>query len=437
MEVRAAVPTPLSGTAGMWNGLSVHKLQNAMLWLTAAGGGLVFIEPSPYEIFSLLAMLLFVATGLSLRPALLPLIALLALLNIGYTISAADLLDQEQIRTWILTSWFLGLTSIFFAACILENTEARLNALVHGYMFAAVIASIAAIVGYARIFPSLDDLLLLYERSRGTFKDPNVLGAFLVFPALIALQRVVVGHFWQVVRNGFLLILFAAAVFLAFSRGAWGQTVFTSALMLALMFITTHSPHHRVRVVMIALAAIVAVGLFIVVLLSIDAVAELFKQRASLEQSYDLGEFGRFHRYVLGGLMALDRPFGIGPLQFSKFFPEDTHNSYLNAFMSGGWLSGVCYPVLIALTFVHGLRTVFVPTPWRNLHIVVFAAFTGTMFESFIIDSDHWRHYLMFIGLMWGLIVAARPYSLVSKRRQHRQMSQPSASALASAPRAS
>ena len=35
---------------------------------------------------------------------------------------------------------------------------------------------------------------------------------------------------------------------------------------------------------------------------------------------------------------ALDLPFGIGPLQFHTYFPEDTHNSYLNAFMSGGWL---------------------------------------------------------------------------------------------------
>jgi len=78
---------------------------------------------------------------------------------------------------------------------------------------------------------------------------------------------------------------------------------------------------------------IVAVML-IAVLLSFDSIGELFKQRASFDQSYDEGRFGRFGRHILGAEMALDLPFGIGPLQFHNYFPEDTHNSYLNAFMS-------------------------------------------------------------------------------------------------------
>ena len=81
----------------------------------------------------------------------------------------------------------------------------------------------------------------------------------------------------------------------------------------------------------------------------------MFKQRASFDQSYDEGRFGRFGRHILGAEMALDLPFGIGPLQFNRYFPEDTHNSYLNAFMSGGWISGVCYPALVFVTVDHGL----------------------------------------------------------------------------------
>ncbi len=92
------------------------------------------------------------------------------------------------------------------------------------------------------------------------------------------------------------------------------------------------------------MAGVAAIALLLAALLSIDAVANLFKERVSLDQSYDVGEMGRFGRHVLGALLALDVPLGIGPLQFSKIFPEDPHNSYLNAFMSGGWLSGVCYP---------------------------------------------------------------------------------------------
>ena len=111
--------------------------------------------------------------------------------------------------------------------------------------------------------------------------------------------------------------------------------------------------------------------MLVAVLLSFDSIAEMFKQRASFEQSYDSGRFGRFGRYVLGADMALDRPFGIGPLQFHSYFPEDTHNSYLNAFMSGGWLSGVCYPALVFVTALNGFRYIFVRRPgsapiWRS-----------------------------------------------------------------------
>ena len=52
------------------------------------------------------------------------------------------------------------------------------------------------------------------------------------------------------------------------------------------------------------------------------SIGGLFKERASFDQSYDEGRFGRFGRHILGFELALDLPFGIGPLQFGKIFPE-------------------------------------------------------------------------------------------------------------------
>ena len=148
-----------------------------------------------------------------------------------------------------------------------------------------------------------------------------------------------VGRLRDVVRGGALLLLIAAAVLLSFSRGAWGQFVFTAMVLMCLMFITSalhqraaahraswRSRRRRAGAVHRGAACRSA------------RVADLFRQRAALEQDYDVGQLGRFGRHVLGALLALDKPFGIGPLQFSHYFPEDTHNSYLNAFMSGGWL---------------------------------------------------------------------------------------------------
>ena len=108
--------------------------------------------------------------------------------------------------------------------------------------------------------------------------------------------------------------------------------------------------------------------------------------------------------------MALDLPFGIGPLQFHNYFPEDTHNSYLNAFMSGGWISGICYPALVFITVIMGFRHVFVRVPWQRAYLAIFSAFLGTVGESFVIDTDHWRHFWMMLGAMWGMFAAAQRY---------------------------
>ena len=145
----------------------------------------------------------------------------------------------------------------------------------------------------------------------------------------------------------------------------------------------------------------------------------MFQQRASFDQSYDEGRFGRFGRHILGAQMALDLPFGIGPLQFHNYFPEDTHNSYLNAFMSGGWISGICYPALVFITVIIGFRHVFVRVPWQRAYLAIFAAFLGTVGESFIIDTDHWRHFWMMLGAMWGMFAAAQPYKSSPDRAAH------------------
>ena len=166
----------------------------------------------------------------------------------------------------------------------------------------------------------------------------------------------------------------------------------------------------RSRIVVITLLAVVGAVLLLAVLLSFDSIAEMFLQRASFDQSYDEGRFGRFGRHILGADMALDLPFGIGPLQFNRYFPEDTHNSYLNAFMSGGWIAGVCYPALVFVTVIIGFRHIFVRVPWQRAYLAIFVAFLGTVGENFVIDTDHWRHFWMMLGAMWGMFAAAQRY---------------------------
>jgi hypothetical protein len=393
----------------------VLALQRALVWLVGASGAIVFIEPSPYELMTLSATVIFFATGLRMRLVFMPLLLLLFLVNTGYTISAIPFLDTPEVANWIATSWYMAFTVMFFATVVADDTLARLDMLRRGLIVGAMIASIAAVAGYLNLVPGGHDLLTLYERARGTFKDPNVLGAFLILPALFVLQSVVSDGFGKSFRSTIALGIMTLAILLAFSRAAWGGLAITSGFMLALMVLTSQSHAQRSRIIITAVVAVIAVVLLIAVLLSFDSISEMFKQRASFDQSYDEGRFGRFGRHILGAQMALDLPFGIGPLQFHNYFPEDTHNSYLNAFMSGGWLAGICYPALGFITVILGFRYLFVRVPWQRAYLAMFSAFLGTVGESFIIDTDHWRHFWMMLGAMWGMFAAAHRYQATSQ----------------------
>src|SRR6195952_5953999 len=82
----------------------VIALQRALVWLVGASGAIVFIEPSPYELVTLASAVLFFATGLRLRLVFMPLLLLLFLVNIGYTISAIPHFDRPDVPNWIATS---------------------------------------------------------------------------------------------------------------------------------------------------------------------------------------------------------------------------------------------------------------------------------------------------------------------------------------------
>src|ERR1700743_32643 len=129
----------------------VMALQRALVWLVGASGAIVFIEPSPYEVVTLGAAILFFATGMRMRLVFMPLAFLLVALNVGYSIGALPFLDKSDIFSWIATSWYMAVTVMFFAMVLSEDTEARLDMLRRGLIVGAMIASLAAVGGYFNV----------------------------------------------------------------------------------------------------------------------------------------------------------------------------------------------------------------------------------------------------------------------------------------------
>jgi O-antigen ligase len=377
----------------------------SVLWIVGVSGGFVMIEPAPYEFVIMLAMIIFAATGVSMRAGHLPLMWLLIFCNIGFATSLIPVITLDDTAKWTAVSCFLSVTTLFYAIAMVEDTERRLDVLLQGYIVSAVVASIIGILAYFKLIPGWE-MFIGALRARSTFKDPNVFAPFLILPGLIVLQRIMFGGLRGFLLNGTVALIIAAALFLSFSRGAWGHFAASALLMLFFSYVTTRSHAQRLRIIVVFLIGGMMLAAFILALLSFEQVADLFKERASLIQDYDAGHGGRFGRHILGALMVLDHPFGIGPLQFSKYLPEDPHNTFLNAFMTGGWLGGCTYLALVLITLFQGFRHVFVRTPWQTTYVAAYAAFVGEVGESYVIDVTHWRHFYLIMGVVWGLIVA-------------------------------
>jgi hypothetical protein len=104
----------------------------------------------------------------------------------------------------------------------------------------------------------------------------------------------------------------------------------------------------------------------------------------------------------------LNFPYGMGPFEFARVHGLQQHNMYLQAFLVYGWLGAMAYLLLLVTTLVVGLRNALVRTPWQPCLITAIATFAGEMAEGIVIDTDHWRHFYLLLGMIWGLAAATR-----------------------------
>lgn len=397
------------GRPGRRSGLLVSyaSLKRGVLWLLTAASGVALVEPSPYELVFLLAVLVFAVTGIRFSQKLLPLALLLLLYNIGGTFSLIPWMDESASVRFTAVSVYLMITSIFLAAIMADDALTRLEALRKGYLLAAWGAGTAGVLGYFDI-GGLGSAFTLYGRASGTFKDPNVLGPFLVLPIVFVLQHVLIGRL-GLLRGLLLMSVPVAAVFLTFSRGAWGNLAASALLMVGLTFLTAPSAAGRARIVALTLAAVGLLTVALLVALSFENIRNVFEIRASLVQDYDGGVTGRFGSQLRSIPLLLDEPNGFGPLRFRWVFPEDPHNVYINAFASYGWLGGVSWLALMSATCLVGWRLVFQRSPRQNHAIALWSVLFVTILQGIQIDTDHWRHLYLMLGLVWGLAALPTP----------------------------
>lgn len=377
------------------------------VWILA--GALVFIEPSPYEVAFLGVLAVALVSGVALYRSTLGLLfifigfipfGLISVFQARHTTVSAGLV-------FVAVTYFLLLTSYFVANYVAESPLRRMRLIVFAYTAAALISAVVGTLAYLHLLPG-SDLFLLYGRARAMFNDPNVYGPFLVLPAMYALQRVLMLTGRRAfIAAGIYFMLFVG-VFVSFSRAAWGHFAGSSMLVLLLCFFLVAKAHDKVRILILSLVGIAALMVILAGLLSIPAVAQLFEIRTE-SQEYDTGATGRFGRQAYAFELALRNPLGIGPQEFGKGpIAEAPHNTYVTVLHVYGWGGGLLYYILVGSTLWMAFSTLARPSPLRPLLIPLTATYAMLVVEAAIIDTDHWRHYFLVAGLIWGVSSAIR-----------------------------
>jgi hypothetical protein len=385
-----------------------ERLLLVVIYITVLASSVAFIEPSPHDALMAVLAISCLIADVRMNRKIVILFALLLIWNGGGILSLTNVVGQEKTTQYVATSIYLAVAAIMWACIFAENTMTRLSAMRSAYVLTACLIATAGICGYLSAFPGAHDLFAPNDRALGAFKDPNVFGPFLIWPILVLLERMLVRRimFTDLLSIGIL----ALALLLAFSRGAWFHFGVSCVVMIALAFLTAQRTSTRLRILIITGISILVFGVFIVFLLSIPVIHAMFTERAHLLQSYDVGQGGRFLLQELAVADVLKYFNGMGPFGFASTHGNQQHNVYLQAFLVYGWIGGVAYILMVLTTFRVALRSVFVTTPWQPYLITALSAFTGEVAEGFIIDSDHWRHLFLLIGIIWGLWAATFRY---------------------------
>ncbi|APG84101.1 transmembrane protein [Sinorhizobium americanum CCGM7] len=362
--------------------------------------GFVIAEPAPYEVFMAGLIALWFLFGLKISRSVAPLLTLLALFMVGGMLSLTVMTELAAAPMYMAVSGFLALTAVFFAA-IVEDRHQRLRLIFNAWVSAAVITALLGILGYFGAIPGAANFTL-YDRAKGAFQDPNVFGPFLAAPALYLVH----GLLTQPIRRAPLkiagLIVLTLGVFLSFSRAAWALNLFCVAALVFVMLLKERSGLFRLRILVLALCGALFVMAALAVALQSEQVATLFSSRSQLVQDYDGGHLGRFDRHRIGFMMSMERPLGIGPLIFGTIFLEDEHNVWLKSLTSYGWLGFVSYVTLIAWTLSLGFRFLLLDRPWQPYLMIAWVALIGHVGIGNVIDTDHWRHFYLLLGIIWG-----------------------------------
>ena len=387
--------------------LSSFHLRTLFIWfLTSA---FVTFEPAPFDfLFPFVGFIFLTRHGTLHFPKesriLFPSLLLFLLANLIATLAADDAALAGMYAT---ITFYMLVLAVFVSLLVMNFGYEALHKIMESYTLIAVFSAVAGILGVIHFLPSsLAEEVLLNDRAKAFFKDPNVFAPFLVIPMMYSIDRFFSDRKRVFMWGGAVLILLCG-ILLSFSRAAWGVSVM--AIMGYFLMISLVEGRFT-RFLKYALYFVVfsaVVGGVLMALTTESNMTDFFAERFRM-QDYDTDRFAVQRAAIQSGI---DKPWGIGPGQAEAAFDAvgsrhtgATHSLYIRIFSETGFLGFLSFFAILAVTVRKSFWLCFSGIEkYRSLHCAFIASLGAMLANSFVIDSIHWRHFFVQLGLIWGL----------------------------------
>jgi hypothetical protein len=390
---------PAAAAAGPRNRLFLWGVGFAV-----AASSIVLVEPAPVDILVMGLMFLgFLAGILGLRGIQPVAVIPLALFAVANIVSMYDPIDPTRALWYVFVTLYLCLSWTFFVSFLWTYGTKGMQTIIYTYSFAAMLCIVPSLLSYFHLI-GFQDYLLLYGRPKGTFKDPNVYGPYLIPVAMFAIagltftRRTRLTVLWQ----SLIVLISAAGIFLSYSRACWIN--FTLSLVVYFVVAFTFRPAGSPTPFPLSRAIVLVAGLVICLMgvLQIPEVKEMMNRRVTSNglQGYDQDRF-RTQRMALDSV--LDRPLGIGPGQAELAFHYATHSSYMRVLSENGFLGEAGFISFVIICLFRALimgwkaRDPF----WQKIFFITAACILGHIINSGVVDTIHWRHFWFLLALPW------------------------------------
>jgi hypothetical protein len=368
-----------------------------MIFIAFALSSVVFIEPAPVDLLLVLLLVIGLVNGrLSMRrlenSSLIHLATWVLVLTNLFTL----IQPYPHPRSVLFAAVSVYLLASMYLVKMYVTSPYHGHVILAGYWVAAcmaVIPVIPAYMGFAGLKFAAEGL-----RAKGFFKDPNVYGPFLVPMFVLVLDELIDPVLLRVPAfiKGLTLIMITIGVFLSFSRAAWGNWALVVSLYVAVSLLKGR--HVQRLLTVLSIAGAVALLLTIALLVRRGDLVGLLNRRLTLVERYDTS---RFARHAEGIMTAFTQPTGLGPGML-----RSAHQLYLRALAEQSVLGLLALLTLLLATTLGVFQAALSSNKVYGLSATaLWAGLVGILGNSFFIDTVHWRHFYLLLGLSWAVSV--------------------------------